>query len=230
MSTFAAILYFHWDSNDAPFIPARVCDFFMAFIHPVIVLLWVPVRWVIIGSFAFMSLSDITTHSGVSVTWQNSLHCTLIIVRILQVNVSQRAALCACMRLGAYQMTSPRISWEFWLCCRRRFRVVSICGSSVQSQGYRTCNNQDLQQEHETVFSAHSLWTQVSKIKVDLLLLHDAGPVQPRNDSIKTDPRYTCLHRATVFWRTNLSQYTRSCKRPAFGLAEEDVAHFIWSV
>ena len=28
-----------------------------------------------------MSLSDITTHSGVSVTCQNSLHCTVIIVR-----------------------------------------------------------------------------------------------------------------------------------------------------
>ena len=27
-----------------------------------------------------MSLSDFTTQSGVSVTWQNSLHCTVIIV------------------------------------------------------------------------------------------------------------------------------------------------------
>ena len=46
----------------------------------------------------------------------------------------------------------------------------------------------------ETVFSTHSLRTQVSKINVDLLLLHDAGPVQPHNDSTETDPKDTRLH------------------------------------
>ena len=100
---------------------------------------------------------------------------------------------------------------------------------------YRTCNDQDLQQEDETVldetvFSIHSLRTQVSKINVVLLLLHDAGPVQPHNDSTETDPKDTRLHCATVLWRTNLSQYTPSCKCPTFRIADEDVAYPISSV